>query len=50
MIEDFLRQCTACGQGQWLEECHLGTLGTLEHHRCRYCGNDWSEPVLEPEA
>lgn len=34
--------CPACGSEQTAAESLLGTLGTLEHHRCRYCGMGFS--------
>ena len=33
-----VHSCPECGAPQASAESLLGTLGTLEHHRCRYCG------------
>lgn len=30
--------CTACGSEQYHGESYMGALGTLEHHKCIYCG------------
>lgn len=34
--------CPSCGHEQDGAVSILGTLGNLEHHRCRYCGFDFS--------
>jgi len=33
--------CPSCGTEQYHHESHLGNLGVIEHHRCRFCGWDF---------
>ena len=41
--EDEILICPACDSEQPKSLCLLGKLGSIEHHRCRYCGMQWSE-------
>lgn len=38
-------ECPACGADNIPEEALLGTLGSLDHYRCRFCGMGWSQPA-----
>jgi rubredoxin len=35
--------CPGCGSNQSGFESYLGTLGTVRHHVCRYCGIGFTE-------
>jgi hypothetical protein len=41
--------CPACGTEQPETESLVGTLGTLDHHRCRYCGARFYTGIEEDE-
>lgn len=41
-------ECPACGQEQAPEECFLGTLGNLDHFRCRGCGAQFHQKHQDP--
>lgn len=36
-------ECPCCHEEQHVSEARLGSLGAIEHFRCRYCGVQFSQ-------
>lgn len=34
--------CPSCGTEHDERDSFMGSLGFIEHHRCRYCGWEWA--------
>ena len=48
-IHDENGTCPMCGHEEPKACSALGQLGNQLHHRCRYCGAQWSETIFEEE-
>ena len=38
----YFNECPACHMNNYEHDSFMGTMGNTEHHRCRYCGANFT--------